>query len=286
MKPRWIIDPAGAGDQGNVNKIIYTIQELGLEVITHTYKPFGGTNYEEFYKTPAPTIFYGSLNYCRDAQKRKPAIWHPFAWNDWNSLRCQSYYAYWGKFLMSPDYGFYPYGELSRLQSFLYNTYNNEERIFIKPDENDKLFTGLLVAKDRLDDWMKIEETYGDINPASLCVIAKPVKISAEYRFIIANRKVLTGSQYRADNAFEVYAQYPDEAAEFAEKVVNSTKWQPHPIYVMDIAKMINGEFRLIEIGSVNCAGYYACNIRNIIEKMTEIGQQDWENHQSLEATK
>jgi hypothetical protein len=282
---RWIVDPGGAGDEGNVNKIIYTIQELGLEVVSHNYRPFGGTEYHGFYTTPAPTVFYGSLNYCRDAQKRGPKIWHPFAWNNWNALRCQSYYAYWGKFLMSPLYGFFPYGELSRLKDFIYKTYSDfpfkplqsgAERIFIKPDENDKLFTGQLVAMDRLEDWMKIEHSYGPIDPASLCVVAKPVDIAAEYRFVIADRKALTGSQYRADRALEVSPEVSAGSVEFAEKVASSTEWEPHPIYVMDIAKMSDGEFRLIEIGSVNCAGYYAMNIRLIVEKMSEIALREW----------
>jgi hypothetical protein len=272
---RWIVDPTVVG-QDNVNSVIYAIQELGLECRIHPYKPFGGTDYREFYDTPAPTVFYGTLNYCKDAQKRSPGTWYPFAWNDWSALRCQSYYAYWGKFLMSPEYGFCPHGELSRLQDFLYNTYSDGERIFIKPDENDKLFTGLLVAQGRLDDWIKIENAYGEINPASLCVIAKPIKIDSEYRFIIADRKVLTGSQYRADNSLEISAQYPDEAVHYAEMVASSTEWQPHPIYVMDIALMKSGEYRLIEIGSVNCAGYYRCDIKLIVKKMTEIASRTW----------
>lgn len=256
-----------------------------MAVQTHYYKPFEGTEYHGFYTTPAPTVFYGSLNYCRDAQKRAPKIWHPFAWNNWSAMRCQSYFAYWGKFLVSPLYGFFPYGELSRIKDFLYLTYSDfpfrplrsdAEKIFIKPDENDKLFTGQLVAMGRLEDWMGIEHSYGAIDPTSLCMVAQPVKIAAEYRFIIADRKVLTGSQYRADNALELTHEYPDGAAEFAEKVASSTEWQPHPIYVMDIAKMPDGEFRLIEIGSVNCAGYYRCDIRKIIEKMSEIAVREW----------
>ena len=106
-------------------------------------------------------------------------------------------------------------------------------------------------------------------------MVAKPVKIDAEYRFIIADQKVLTGSQYKADRAFEVSPDYPADAALFAELVAHS--WQPHPIYVMDVARMVDGNYRLIEIGSVNCAGYYRCNIRLIVEKMTEIACREWE---------
>jgi len=166
------------------------------------------------------------------------------------------------------------------MKDFIYDAYSDGERIFIKPDENDKNFTGQLIAKNRLEDWIKIENSFGEIDKDCLCVVAKPVSIDREYRFIIADRKVLTGSQYKANRVLDVNEYYPDQAAEYAEIVANSTEWQPHSIYVMDIAKMIDGSFKLIEIGSVNCAGYYRSDIKKIIYKMNEIAEREFnENH-------
>ncbi len=274
---RWIINPVNPENNSNLNNVIYSVESLGVELVIHNYKPFGATEYN-FFKSKEPTIFYGSLNFCKDAQKKRPD-WFPFAWNNWHALSCKSYYSHWGEHILS-EYGMFPFGELIRMKDFIYDAYSDGERIFIKPDENDKNFTGQLIAKNRLEDWIKIENSFGEIDKDCLCVVAKPVSIDREYRFIIADRKVLTGSQYKANRVLDVNEYYPDQAAEYAEIVANSTEWQPHSIYVMDIAKMIDGSFKLIEIGSVNCAGYYRSDIKKIIYKMNEIAEREFnENH-------
>jgi hypothetical protein len=65
-------------------------------------------------------------------------------------------------------------------------------------------------------------------------------------------------------------ADYPPEAAAFAETVSMSTDFDPHPMYVMDIAATDDG-YRLVEIGSACCASLYGCNLERIVDAVSEI---------------
>lgn len=86
---------------------------------------------------------------------------------------------------------------------------------------------------------------------------------------IVANRKVITSSQYKQDGFPYIKENKDEKAVGFAEEVAN-LGWVPEPIFVMDIA-LTNGKYRLLEIGPVNCAGFYKCDVKTIVKVMTEM---------------
>jgi hypothetical protein len=291
MKARWFIECApftdtGNNDASNIQKMILAVKELGCEIHVEKYIPFGGSEYD-FFQDEGPVVFYGSLNAAKDMQDRGMK-WKPLAWCNWEALRCSSYYAHWGKHLLSDSYSIIPFGDLPRMKDFLFDFFGDsfEEKskqrytidgtkvIFIRPDENNKIFSGHCVSDNNFDRWYKTAGIY-EPKPNTLAIIAKPVQILSETRCIIADKKAITGSQYSLDRVFEIGPPVPG-AMEFAEKVVNSTEWQPHPIFVMDIAQTEKG-FRLLEIGPVNCAGFYGCDAKQIVEAMTNIAERDYD---------
>ena len=93
---------------------------------------------------------------------------------------------------------------------------------------------------------------------------------------------MLTGSQYKTNG--ESLPVFPDEASKLAEEIANSCEsgcpFNPHSMYIMDICKLENKEYRLMEIGSVNCAGLYSCDLRKFVEKMSELGLKEWKETQ------
>jgi hypothetical protein len=93
--------------------------------------------------------------------------------------------------------------------------------------------------------------------------------------------KVLTASQYKNDRVIESQHGCPPEVAAKAEEIIKSTGWQPHPVFVMDMAEVgrpynLATELRVMEIGSINVAGLYACDLRAIAKGLNELAEREF----------
>ncbi len=214
-----------------------------------------------------PVMVYGSMNLMKWLLRKQK--WPRLAWYDFARLRCQSYYAKWGPFLLQRSYAFLPLAEINRRRDWVFQTFGRTSSVFIRPDDNAKSFGGGLVNLTRFDEWYELVNFYNP-GPDCLAVVSAPEKIQAEWRFVIARRGVITGSQYRLEGKEQVLPDYPAEAAAFAESVAGANDFDPHPMYVMDIALTEDG-YRLVEIGSVCCASLYACDLEKILNAVREI---------------
>ena len=282
MKVTWLIEK-DVFPEGDVSKrMIEIARELGVEAKSYRYIGFdGGTEPKDLPRKEACIISYGSINAAKFIQKR--CKWIPGVWCDFNTLRCRTYLSYWGKFSIQKKYLFLPLSEVYRQRDWLYETLGQSkgyfhDHIFVRPDDNAKSFHGEVISRPKFEEWYEVANIY---NPGEecLCLVSEPTYIDGEWRFIIADRKVITGSQVRDDNKLAIAPGFPKEAAELAEKIANSCEFNPHPIYVMDICCHA-GEYYLMEIGSMNCAGLYACDLKAIVEKASEIAWREWQDLQ------
>ncbi len=271
MKPIWLIE-TGVWKDDNVSRMIAILRDLGSIVHAEQYTYLGGTEFE-IVDEDCPMIYYGSVNtgdYLRGLRKN----WVPLIWFDKDVFSCRSYYAHWGKYLLQEHYGFYPMSEVSRLKDKLYQTFGKEDMVFIRPDDNDKSFTGRLVPEENFPKWY--EETAENRPPsASLVVVSSPVRIEAEWRFVIADRKVIAGSDYKSAGRLKLSSDYLRNAALFAEEVA-AGPWQPRAIYSMDVAYSSDGLYRLVEINSINSSGLYRCDLLPVIRAMNEIAEREF----------
>jgi hypothetical protein len=276
MKPTWFIHHRQDDFDVEMQRLVYIPQEMGMQVVAGKEVPFGGTNFSILPQERIPVIFHGGIGLLRQAQKVKQP-WIPYIWCDWDLLACRSYYAHWGAYLLQREYAFYPFGELLRLKDKLYRAFGyaqrDDKQIFIRPDSNDKIFNGELIAEGRFDYWHR-HAAWNQPPADTLCVVCRPEQIKKEYRLIIKNKKVIAGSQYRSQGYIDIDAAYPDSAIVFAEGMAQI--WTPHPIFCLDVALTANDEWVVIECGSVNCAGFYAADLRAIVAGMAEVAEIDW----------
>ena len=263
MKPLFYIQitrsPSRLDFEDSKSNLIYSVQELDCDVHVEQYKFFESSEMDfSFLPTDRPVIFIGGIQAALEFQKRKLDI-KPFCWFDEKLLACQTYYGKWGKYLLQRFYGFYPLSEIRRMKNWIWETYSLDGKVFIRPDSNDKAFTAEVVKYDLFNDH--------DESKDLLCVVSRPERIWTEWRFIMSKGVVVAGSQYRDGSAVILSEHYPQEAADFAEKV--ATEWSPHPIFCLDIAETPDG-YKVIECGSVNCDGYYKADTRKIVEAMID----------------
>lgn len=270
-KAMWVIQARSNDRDVTVQNLIYAVEELSREIIIYHHVPFDDDRELTFLPCDRPVIFHGAIG-CVDCVQRRKLPAKPFAWFDFEKLSCHSYYAFWGEYLAAKHYGFYPLAEIERQWDWLFETFGREDHIFIRPDSNDKLFTGEVVSKDQLASFMNWAYIQNEMK-TPLCVVATPTTFEAEWRLFVADGKVVAGSRYKEAKCLSVSPDYPQEAVLFAEKV--AAMWSPHPFYVLDIGLTPFG-YKVVECGSANCAGFYAADVRPIVEAMTRIAEREW----------
>lgn len=289
MQPKWIFE-RGVFDHGTPERMATICRELGMQSTEVVYAE-NGENFNSIIdvkkckKLPFGdqdcVVMYGSFGMARYLLRHH--AWIPGVWFDTEALSCRMYYSYWGEHLLQKNYAMMPLSEVRRQKDWVFSTFSltgETRKIFMRPDSQLKQFAGQVVEYDGFDKFWSEAMVYG--TPETLAVVARPQPIKNEWRLIIGDRKVISGSQYISDGAIEIKSSYSSASADFAEKVAGSTEWQPHPIYCMDICETIEGELRLLEIGSVNTCGLYDATLLPIIKKASEIAQREWEDvHQS-----
>jgi hypothetical protein len=271
MKPTWLIE-TGVWKDDNVRRMIALLRDLGLAVHAEQYTYLGGTEFEVVGED-GPVIYYGSLNTAEYLRIRHNN-WVPLIWFDANAFSCRSYFAHWGKFLLQERYAFYPLAELLRMKDYLYRAFGTDGIVFIRPDDNDKSFAGRRVPADNFAPWYEEVHAAGT-DPAALVLVASPVRIEAEWRFVIADRKVVAGSPYKWGGKVELAGDAFRAAARFAAEIA-AAPWQPRPIYCLDVAYTGAGRYRLVEIGGINSAGLYRCELLPVIRAMNEIAVREF----------
>lgn len=267
----YIQESAESSNLGALQGIIYALQEMGMPVHCEKYVPFGGMDYS-FLPTDQPVVALTGISAVQDHQERRQPQ-RPFAWFDQKKLCCSYYYAMYGEHLVQDRYAFYPLAEVVRLKDMLYRVFGEYNKLFIKPDTNDKAFTGACVKLDLFDSWAKSSDRYGLVNATQLCVVSAPVKIEQEWRLFVADGKVVAGSLYSQNEMLCQEAGYPKEVASFAERMAGI--WSPHPVFVMDVASTPRG-LKLMEVGSANCAGFYKSDPYPVIRAMAEIADREF----------
>jgi hypothetical protein len=276
----WVVAPLALerADDNTNQRIMLAAEELGHKVQIVQYKGFHST---DWYVLPEnkeqPVVFMGCLNAIKDHQRRNGGHGYPFAWCDWNKLSCQHYYAKLGDFLLGSHYGMYPYAEIVRKHEQLWRDYSSADKLFIRPDTNDKIFSGQVIHKKNFDSWKVSAEAWECPKDELLCVVATPVHdIVAEDRVLVCDGKAITASQYMLHHSVEISPHHREGSMRLAEEIAKV--WSPHRAFICDVALLSNGEFKLVEIGSANAAGYYDCDVRLVAEALSAAAEKDWQN--------
>ncbi|WP_391556895.1 ATP-grasp domain-containing protein [Rosistilla carotiformis] len=142
------------------------------------------------------------------------------------------------------------------------------DRLFVRPDSPLKPFSGRVVdiatlTLAKLDHGFYYEDD-------SIPVVAAPIQqIGHEWRFLVVNRAVITGSAYDPHTRKPVIVPLDSTAAAFASTVASALP-QPDIVYVLDICES-NGQLRLLELNPFGGADLYACDADAIINSVSAI---------------
>lgn len=182
---------------------------------------------------------------------------------------------------MHQNYLMMPYGDLLRRKDQLYK-YFNSNKLFLRPNSGNKQFTGMIVDIDDYEECIKLAGFY-DVESDLLVVVSDVYDIEKEWRFVIVDKEVISGSLYRdwsspemlspgiitrdyvLMNSHSVYEKCNDENAWNAAKNCANT-YDPDICYTIDVAK-IDNFYGILEVGCFSCAGMYGNNLEIIVTK-------------------
>ena len=171
-----------------------------------------------------------------------------------------------------------PFGELERCQDFLFRTMGRNDRVFVRPDSPLKLFTGQIVTRDTFAADLEFMSFY-EFPRKSLVVVSSPKSIEAEWRFVVANHRVVTGCQYKLQEKMDFRSEVDPAAFEFASTIA-AAPYQPDPVWILDVCRTADKAYRLLEIGGFSFADLYACSKAAIVDAVSEAALAEWRKGQ------
>lgn len=261
----WIID-SGIEDRSPEHtgypKLSEAVAEAGMPVFRFSLAQ--GAQVPDL-DMPLGTVayVYGSIPFVNRVLNVHNALWVPVANNERSSLSYGQMATYLGGRLLNEDFVILPFSEVVRRRPASFGG-----AIFLKPFSNAKVFTGLSITEEEFDHEINCLRQIQRPDEHLLCVVAPIKDIVGEYRFVIVDRKIVAGSQYRWDGKLDIRIDIPAACWAMAEEVAE-LPWQPDDAYVVDIAQVPDGTARVVEMNALSTSGLYACDTRAIVEAVT-----------------
>lgn len=256
-EPVWVFAPYAFKDRigGNIHEVA---SDIGLDIDICDFD-------EKFkkYESPKdygirPVILYGSHQFVRRHYHR----YYPGAFG----LQGTSINEYMSnipsQWLLNSDGMALPWGLYKSQFERLCDLYNSDS-LFIKPIDGSKSFTGFTTTKENfVIDCLTVEQLSA-IENHQFIWISKPKNIQSEYRYVVINKQIVAGSDYNWDDFNDIKGITDEECDQLAQKVAQYT-WQPDFMYTVDVG-LSDNQPKIIEFNSFSCAGFYGCNLKNIL---------------------
>ena len=209
--------------------------------------------------------FHGSIQACVAAQEH--TRWQVHA--PWDALKCSSYYPKLQGFV-GPDTALFqkgwrilPLGDFINERDLLVDVLYETDTLFVRPDTNDKVFSGGCVSKSTWDENLKNILFY-EPPMDTLIVIARPRQVVSEARFLVVNHRLVTGSYYKVGSqAMQLRVQQYSPVWQQAQRLLDvclTNAFHPSYSWVLDVAEDSRGVSEIIEVGGSAYCGMYACD--------------------------
>ena len=243
--------------------------ELGCQVFKTKYIPFSTEPDRNIpFRKGACVITHGTIQFCKQIEKHFGPQWCPGTYFNKNVKSFGLFASHYGELMLNNDFYLIPYSE------FVRRGLKQGQSVFIKPDSGMKEFTGKVITYENFIDEINSMNQIEIVDPETLCVVAESKSIEAEFRYVIVDGKVVTGSEYRWDNVLDVRKDTLPICDKLAKHVAEM-KWQPDRVYVCDIA-LSDNEPKIVELNAFSSSGLYACDTNAIAKAVSEAALSEY----------
>jgi hypothetical protein len=298
MKPKWLIEPDCFGDN-NPQKLALIAQSLGYDVqmLPRNISASDlGTRVKLKFPNDECVIIYGSLELVMHTHRHHR--WYPGDWCNFEKLKTSAYMAYWARWSIHFNWAFYPFAEFIRNKDQIMRRHGIGEfaneywhyASFVRSDANNKVIgSASVVHSNEWDRWYRNVMVWHP-SPEMMVMVSEPSEIAEEYRCVVSfapqgqrKRNFVTGSRYVKDGDVSIAAMDDEsDVAAFCDKILTETPYDVAPLFAMDIARLKNGELKLLEIGSINTCGLYDCDLRKVFDIANEIAVKEYKEMQDI----
>jgi hypothetical protein len=249
-EPLWVIQP-NVFKEENYEIIYESLDRAGINFQIVDIEPFTRKLTPEV-NHDGPIMVYGSALLTKIAIERE---WKPGTFSNEN-FRHEAWVEHWGKECLNYD-----------AKVFALNEAEFEGLQFVRPSKDLKSFSGQMVEGERFPFWREKLLAQSKHIPEDTNIIVAPLKnILTETRFFSANGAVITGSIYRIGRNTIYKSDYAPQARIYAEQMIKI--WQPADAFVIDVALMEDGNYKIIETNCINCSGFYHADISKVIQTL------------------
>lgn len=217
------------------------------------------------------TVFHGSLgNAHRIATELD---WRPGSYCDTPAFYCSAWYDLARPWLLHPDWRILPANAFVANAASIAADLGSNDRIFVRPDSPLKPFSGRVVEASSVTLAALDHGFYFD--DETLPVVVAPVQnVGREWRFIIVNGSVATGSAYDPTTRSAIPDTVDSKARSVARAIAASLP-PPADVYVLDLCES-EGGLRLLELNPFGGADLYACDSSLVVESVAGAAQETW----------
>jgi hypothetical protein len=263
---KWAISTA-AFEKPGFPKLTDALEAANIDYFQSTYS---NGKYEPVpYNEDECVVLYGPIQFVRANTK----TFIPGAFGFKNQTYTSFYMSQLpSNLFFNHDAVFLPFGMIAEKKDQLKGLFG--KHLFIRPDSGFKTFTGFHVKIDDIDAELSSTLQISNPSPHEMCLIAKAKSILGEYRFVVCNGEVITGSQYRWDGKLDVRIDVHDEAWKFADKYVAKANWQLDSCYVVDIFLGEDGP-KIGEFNSFASSGLYNCDLNRIVKEVSALAAKE-----------
>jgi hypothetical protein len=251
----WIIEKDRSDDHSHI-KWTTVLEKRGISFTLFNYIPFMTWRHveEALGELSNPVLCHGSINFINKIQKIQNL--KPGSICNFKNFECRNYYPHIKEHLLNSDYIIVPWLKLL-------NTGFSGFR-FIRPNSGKKVFTGLVTDFDHLQSDIALD--FYKVGPETLFVLSSYKQLEKEWRFYVKKGKIITYSLYNMNGSLCPIKWEDNEAFDLALKT--SYLYQPDPIWIIDICKTLQGEYKVLELNSFSCAGLYSCDVDKIVDEV------------------
>lgn len=142
---------------------------------------------------------------------------------------------------------------------------------FIRPLEDGKAFAGAVIDPADFDGWrdqLLAVDGYTALAPDTPVAIARVKNLLREYRCLIVDGRLITGSRYKVGLRVDHHPDLPGHIASFVQR--RADEWSPRCAFIVDIAETDLG-MRIVETNSVSSAGFYAMDMARYVEAINQL---------------
>jgi len=269
MEVKWAVS-TGVFDRPGFLKITDALDRAGIEYFQSEYDTVSRKYKDIPYGVDECVVMYGPIQFVKNNDKG--FLPGPFGYENPNTTQYMSKLPI--EWFFNSESIYLPFGQIMSKIDFINKVYG--DRLFIRPDSGFKSFTGFNVNIEDLEFELSSRAQTEPVFYDELCLVAKEKQILGEYRFVICDKKVVTGSQYRYDGVLDIRIDVNSDALKMAEKVAQHP-WQMDTCYVVDIFLDALGAPSIGEFNSFSSSGLYSCDVDKIVKEVSACALKEWE---------